>query len=1139
MSAPAPTPLPDLLGRRREAGRLAAAVDDTARGESTALVVAGEAGAGKTALLRAAVARARAAGARAVLATGHPGDQDVAYTGLLDVARPFLGHLDALTSHQARALRGALGLAPAEVADRFTIGAAALALLAEASRDRPVVVAVDDVQWVDAASREILGFVARRLAGEGIALLLGSRPEGRTGALAGIEVVAVGPLEPEAARALVRRHRPHAAGKEVEAVAALAAGNPLALVVLSHQDEQPDAPGTDGVAQVVARHVAALPAPAREVLLGAALGGPHLPAELLLTALGRDADDLAAVEATDLARREDGVLRPWHPLVDAAAVDAASPEERRRTHLALAEVASDEARAAWHRTQALTAPDPEAAAALAEVGRVDLERGAVGPAADALAAAASLTTDDDLAARRLAGAADAAAATGEHRRAEELASDALSRARSPEVRVAALRARVRARRRLGLRPSGQRELLDAVDALGPEGATVAAEAWTEAALADVAALRADRAREAGERAVALAGDRDDATADSAHAALGAALVLAGQPGAAGAHLAGAQRLLARNEVGSEQLLLLPLVALSMVWTEEYAGARAILDRMIDVGRRRSLPAVLPDALLAMAVLDFGLGGWSASRAAAGEAAELAEQTGRLAVHTAASAHLALLAALQGRSEDCVRLAARVRDADPRTVSRHTRETALGALAEDALARGRPDEVVALLEPLLEGRDGRNPAPTLWEGLLVEALAATGRVEEAVALHTDFTRLTIRSGHLRGQSIAARVGALLPGADPDRGFARAIELLGEPGIPFARARIEVLWGERLLDRGRYREGQHRLLRALRELERLEAAPWADRAAAGLERLGELPAGEVRRPVPLGDRERLVVRAMASGATVEDVASRLFLSPQAVARSLGRALQALGVDSVDEVPERVAGRRSGAPSTTVTLLDAFAVRRGDEDLTPSPGQPATLVQLLAVRDGRAAVEELVEALWPEVDPERGRIRFRNVLARVRRSSPDLVRREGDLVAFADDVEIDAVLFEDEAARALALARDQPDAAAALARRALARCRREPMADLQYHDWAVAARERSRTRLLALLDLAAGAAAAAGSIDEAVALAERAIALEPLDDHRHRLVVGWLEAAGRAGAAGQARARARRALLEAGFPVPADLA
>jgi len=876
-----------------------------------------------------------------------------------------------------------------------------------------------------------------------------------------------------------------------------------------------DAPAT------VVGPVAAEPAPAPGALAGAvadALGAP------LAVRAGGDAYELGAALLAALAGGD--AVRPVVVLVDdgdahdVRSIDALGFASRRlgTEGIVVVVATSQEARPASLAHLEEVALDPLAPDEAAAV----FDRHAPGPVrADRRAAALELAAGRPLALVALAAhlggrppavtpvsgdtpapdpvaAAEEAIAAGRYGEAEALAATAEAGAVDEGRQVRALRVRVRARRALGAHPTGAGTLLEKATSLGPDHAELAVTVLTEAAVTDTAALRSGRAvataRTAVDLATTAAGVGSAAT-DLAHIALGAAMVLEGEVGDGRPHLDRWRRLLDRADLDTAALHLLPPIAMALIWAEDRAGARALLDRLVRVARQRRTPSVLPPALLATALLDYGGGDWDAAEAAAVEAADLATDTGDRPSQVGAAAQMALLAGLRGRTDECHRQAAVVLGEPLARRGRLAEESARSGLAAAALAAGRPDDVVAALAPLAATTDPRNPAPALWQADLVEAHLLEGRVDEARAVVADMDRRTARSGHRRGQGMVARLRSLLPDAadgegtaDVDATLARGFELLDDPPAPFARARLELTWGERLAAAGRTDEARHRLVSALRTFERLDARPWAARAGRGLERLGERPAPP-SAVVELTPHERLVARALARGATIEQAAAELFLSPQTVARDAAAVLARLHVEAVEDLPARVTGV-GGARTIEVRVLGRLSVRAGDEDKTPAPGQPATLVRYLAVRGGRAHVEELVDALWPTVDVERGRIRLRNVLARLRRTSPDLVGRDGaDVVRWGDDVVVDLAAYEDEGGRALALARTDPAQAAGLARRALARLPEQPLLEVAYEPWATAPRRRVEARAAALLDLLATAAEQAGDPEAAADLRLRA--------------------------------------------------
>ncbi len=1113
----------------------------TDAGASQCVVVSGPAGSGKTALLRAAAVAAGTRGHRTVTISGHETDRELAYTALGELIGPFLDQLPDMQPLRAAALRAALGVSGEALGDRFTTGAAALDLLAAASAAQSLTIVVDDLQWVDDASLDVIAFVARRLTGERLLLLLGLRTPGPSPVVAvleGLDQIGLGPLADADAEALLAREAPGASPGHVARLIALSGGNPLALVELAKdteagpEDDPPSLPGEHPAERAFRHRVEQLPETTRRALLAVVVAGTgQLDTTALLDRFGLASDALDPAESSGLGAWESSRFVMRHPLVNSAVLGTASAAAVRDAHdrLGSQEAAALDDRAVLHRSAASVGPDAQTADALDRLGRANLARGALVPAADAFEQAARLSPDDDLAAQRLVEAAEAWARVGHYEHAEAHAEAAIARSSAAVVQVAAQRTRTRARRALGHSPSGQRELLAALDGLGPEHHRLAGLVWIEAAVESISGLDATRAVDNARRSLALVGTTSGTGADLAHAVLGAALILAGAPGEAGPHLDRWRPLLAHPEVTAHELRSLAAVGLALVWAERFEASHELFDGVIAAGRRLAMPTVLPVALLFQSILDFALGNWSAAVASAGESAELAEQTNDRALLAGAYTQRALLAALQGRAEEAETLVGQVLAGQTGPVGRLSQEAGLSALADQALGRSQFELAVELLEPLLEGQQERNPAPTLWEGPLIEGYVGCGRQAEAEALLDSFGDRVDEAGHVRGQAMAARCRGLLPQADFDRWFARSVDLLDVPRVPFARARTELYWGEHLVVAGRFAEAHHRLLRAVREFDRLEAAPWADRAVDALRRLGERPSASAEAP-GLSERERLVLRTVAIGTSIEDAATTLFLSPQTITQHLAAALAKLGIDDPAESPDRVTARREDVVTTTISLLGTFRVTRDDEDLTPTQPQPARLLQILAVHNGRAHADELIEALWPDVDPVVGRTRLRNVMARVRRQvGGELLARAGDLVQFGDDVEVDATLFEDEAARALAVARAEPDEAATLARRALGRYRGEILSDARYEPWAASLRDRCRQRLLALLDLLAQHAAAEGDLDGALGFTEQAIQLEPLDEHRYLAAVPWLIASGRRGTARTLLAQGRAAWLE----------
>lgn len=448
-----------LVGRDRELEALRGRVARASAGEGGALVVRGEAGIGKTALLDEC---ARGATACLVLRARALEDEGaLPFAGLGDLVEPLLDRLPALPGPQADALAGALALRPASAGDRFAVAAAAVSLLREAARGRPVLAVCDDAHWLDAGSREALLFAARRLASARVLLVLAARPE-EDFTPADLPVLELRPLARSDAAQLLAVEDPALAERILEA----AAGNPLALLELpaalspGQRDglEPLDDPLPTGrtLARVYERRLRSLPESSRRALLLAAAGS----GEPWAFPVG----ELEPAEREGLVSIAPGGIEFRHPLLRSAVYHGAEPGERRAAHRLLAERATGAARAR-HLAAAATGPDERAAAALAEAGEDAFDRAGYAAAARAFETAAALTPDAERRARRLLAAADAAQVAGEAGRALELLDAALRLARGPVLRadVQHLRGRVelhrdprRAHALLAPRPSGSR-----------------------------------------------------------------------------------------------------------------------------------------------------------------------------------------------------------------------------------------------------------------------------------------------------------------------------------------------------------------------------------------------------------------------------------------------------------------------------------------------------------------------------------------------------------------------------------------------------------------------------------------------------------------------------------------------------------
>ena len=364
---------PRLVGRRAQCAALDRLLEAVRAGESRALVVHGEPGAGKTALLE--YLAGRASGCRMVRAAGVQSEMELVFAGLYQLLAPLLDRLEALPVPQAEAVRTAFGESPGPAPDRFLVGLAVLNLLAEVAADRPLMCLIDDAQWLDRGSARVLSFVARRLGAESVGLVFGARLPG--GDLAGLPELVVGGLPEDDARALLDSVLPGPVDARVrDQIVAEARGNPLALLGLPPGLVEAELAGGFGLPGVLQRlgdveegfrrRVDALPPEARRLVLLAAADPTGDPA-LVWRAVGRLGMGAVAARGRALAdvrlvRFGVREVRFWHPVVRSAAYRSASPWQRREVHRALAEATdprTDPDRRAWHRAQAAEGADEE------------------------------------------------------------------------------------------------------------------------------------------------------------------------------------------------------------------------------------------------------------------------------------------------------------------------------------------------------------------------------------------------------------------------------------------------------------------------------------------------------------------------------------------------------------------------------------------------------------------------------------------------------------------------------------------------------------------------------------------------------------------------------------------------------------
>ncbi|WP_380285921.1 AAA family ATPase [Kitasatospora purpeofusca] len=896
-----------LYGREREQAAVGALLDGARGGRSGVLVLRGEPGIGKTALLEYAVAAA-GGGVRVVRAAGVEYEAELPFAGLSLLLAPGLDRLDALPGPQRRSLEGAFGLGEAASggADRLLAGLATLGLLAELASEQPLLCVVDDVQWLDRASLDALLIAARRLQAEGIALLLAARDAG-AGAdvlpLAGLpELRLTGLAEADAVRLLADRAGGALAEPVRRRLLAEAAGNPLALVELPPVEADCAAGGLALTSRLqIAFHgqVTGLP-PATQTLLLVAAAEENGELDVVLAAaavLGVDAGALAPAERGRLITVDAGrrlVFR--HPLLRTAVLQRTPLQQQLAVHRAIGEVLEDGDRRTWHLALAATAPDADLADALERTAQRAEARGAHGGAAAAYERAAGLTPDRDGATRRLVLAAEAATEEGKLAQAEALADRA--GARTDSVFAHALLDQVRAVAHFwrGAYPAAYRLLLDA------------AAADIEPAHAVRMLLQAFHAAwYVGEEPVATVLDRlaalplgpGEPLAPLARHLPAAVLPALGRPVEPVPDIrATADE--ARKAGAESPVDLVQLCGAALVLGRDHETLELAAELAAEA-RAKGTVGVLPTLQFFLAEAELFHGRHRDAEVTAAEGHALARDAGQHQWTSQLAAILACLAALGGADERCVELAAEAL-ASGSSAPAAGEPWAQWALALLDLGRGRVAAAADRLHTLTTGPYRHHVGATRAVPDLVEAAVRLGEPDRAAGPYERFARWAGAAGTPWAEALRLRCQALLgPDELAESAYRAALDLHEGTHRPFERARTALLYGEWLRRERRRTDARPHLSAALETFERLGAAPWADRARTELTATGTVaaPAAPAGALTVLTPQELQIARLAAQGLTNRDIAAQLFLSPRTVGHHLYKAYPKLGIASRAEL------------------------------------------------------------------------------------------------------------------------------------------------------------------------------------------------------------------------------------------------
>jgi DNA-binding CsgD family transcriptional regulator len=902
-----------LYGREAERSALARLLDDARESRSGVLVLRGEPGVGKSALLLDAIEQAE--GMQVVHAFGVEAESELAYAGLHQVSWPLLRHVDEIPAPQAQALRGALGLTVADGTDRFLVSAALLSLLAAAAEERPMFAVIDDAHWLDDPSSDALTFAARRLQAEPIALVFSAREgDPRAFEAPGLPELRLTGLEPEAAEALLIDDLGDAASTAVLGqIVETAAGNPLALLEMPRaltadqlagaEPLRDQLPLTPNLEQVFIGRARNLPETGRLLLLLAAADDTGDATVVLAGARALEIDDdaVAAVESTGLARFRDGVITFRHPLARSSVYQSATFEQRRVAHLALVEVLTGEAnrdRRAWHRAAATIGFDESVAAELEATALRASRRSGYAATSAALERASELTAEDEVKARRLAGAADAAWLGGRPLRTVSLLEWARRLTSAPSVRADIDHLRALVELQHGVPADAHDILMNAEAEIAFHDPEKAAAMLVSAG--EAAAFAGDTAGEiaAGTRATELLESAPGLFELSMMA--GIAALLSGDAATAGRLLRAA---IESAEASDNPRRLFWAGSCSLYLLDETA-ARKSFARAVEQTRSAGAISMLAFALVMLAWAEVLEGRVLAAASAASEGGRLARDTGQENAACFASAILAWTAGVLGREEGCRTHAAEVLRLSEERGLAIQGALALWALGELELGAGQASDAFPHLARLAVPEPGRRHAA--FAGLtfpdLVESAVRAGRLEDVPLDVEPFERWISGVGSHSRAPLVARCRALLA-ADDETALAQfedALRLHAEVPRPFESARTRLLFGERLRRSRQPRAAREHFRAALEVFERLHAEGWAERTRAELRASGE--SARKRDPSTvdrLTAQEIQIARIVAGGATNKDVAAQLFLSPRTIDFHLRNVYSKLGISSRHEL------------------------------------------------------------------------------------------------------------------------------------------------------------------------------------------------------------------------------------------------
>ncbi|MFH8463217.1 AAA family ATPase [Streptomyces sp. NPDC017991] len=929
-----------IVGRDRELTLLTGLVKGLSSADPTTelpgtgvLVVTGALGSGKSVLLDEACRTARAAGVRVLRCTGCEVEAGLPFAGLHQLLRPVLDLAQELPARQRTALLGVFGLdgdaEPDSARNPLLTSLGALTLLSDLAARGPVLLVVDDAHWLDVGTLDTLAFVARRLEGEPVAMLVAARDTSVPAQFAReFPLLCVDPLDPADAGRLLDLQPEAPAGRARSRILDEAAGVPLALVELARAvagdpcAARDSLPLTDRLEAIFAQDLPALPPATRQLLLlAAAAETAELP--LILSAAAPDTTpaDWHPAEHAGLIRIDGGHLRFRHPLIRSAVYQSATYAQRHAAHLSLAEVfTGDPDRRAWHRAAAVEGVDEGVAEELEDGAGRSRRRGGYAAAATALERAAQLSPDPADRARRLVRAATMAMYAGHPRWVAEITARVTALTEDPAVLA---EASLRAGWALAVTTQFEGSLgylLPLADAATDENPVLALDALATAttpAYNSGEPAHREKILRIAERVPAQEDDTDRlwilaGTDPLRHRARALALLHADRNGtdrngtgrdSAGRDSAGRDGPAA--DEGSGPVRDRPLSQLitwgAAAWVLDETGeAVQLLSGALEHLRRSPTGGANATVAQALALAQYESGAWTAARASLDEAYRTAAEGGLENVVAGAPLLGATLLALRGDSDAARTAVHRAVHGVDLPACRSLQVRAHYALGAAAQAEGDHAAAYDRFRAVFtqDGEPLHFHASDYHLADLAAVAVRTGRAEEARAVLDAAGRRHAESEvSPRLAALVDRAHALL--AEPDdseRHFQRALARPTGDRWPFERAQTRLDYAEWLRRRRRATEARPLLSAALEVFENLGARPWTERALAELRAAGVNATSAPGRQTDLSEltpQQLQIARLAAAGLTNREIGERIFLSPRTVGFHLYRIFPKLGV------------------------------------------------------------------------------------------------------------------------------------------------------------------------------------------------------------------------------------------------------